>query len=258
ISSTVLTAVVPSLVSRACRGAGGGRRSPADVPNRLARPGRPRPAGHPSPRRARVVGGGNVLGLDPPGRPRVGRVVADQPQRQEATLLGGEADVRGRRVHHTKPEHAAGDRHLVVLAHRPTSSRLSSKKGSCSAAGARWAPFAGRRYCARAPAVAACTWGRRGLSRGAHHAFLSRSSADFATPTLPCSRGASSAAPTRSTSATRSAPSRSTCFANSSAMLRKAGLAVPGREAVSVVGLVGDPVGLVRRPSRTPSARPPH
>src|SRR4051812_17754609 len=38
-------------------------------------------------------------------------------------------------------------------------------------------------------------------------------------------------------------------------MLRKAGLAVPGREAVSVVGLVGGLVGLVRLPSLTPSVR---
>src|SRR3954447_5697951 len=99
-----------------------------------------------------------------------------------------------------------------------------------------------------APAVASLLRPRIMLSRGAHHAFLSRSSADFVTLTPPWSRGIRSAASTRSTPATRSA--RSPPSPCEHEVIRRSG---PGKHDASSLGHgLRDPE--VRRPAPPPGA----
>ena len=141
-------------VVRACRvsshhrpGAGpaaprAGRAGPRDpAAAAAARPAAPRPPRDgPAPLDRARVGRVRLLGLGQGvggvGRQLLGHLELDQHRRQ---LLGRRA-------------------------HRPTSSRLSSKKAPPSAAGARLAPFAGRRYCEpRQPSP--CPWCRAGDRR---------------------------------------------------------------------------------------------
>src|SRR4051795_10877441 len=89
---------------------GGGKspasRSPADVPDRLARPGRPLLPGHDQPE-----AGGRDRDRDPAARKLVGWAAAQQPARVAAMRA------RAWRVDGPEREGAAGDGHLVAGAH---------------------------------------------------------------------------------------------------------------------------------------------
>src|SRR3954454_17969924 len=106
---------------------GGGKspasRSPADVPDRLARPGRPLLPGHDQPE-----AGGRDRDRDPAARKLVGGAVAQQPARVAATRA------RQRRVGGAEREGAAGDRHLVAGARGPSASGGGTRNRTAASA----------------------------------------------------------------------------------------------------------------------------